>query len=279
MWLLSLKNILTLLRRWLYVFIILFWTVGVLGGIAIIAYLAFHRVLIPFDSIKIPLNNTLSITSLGDYIPEFQKQPELNYEVSLKIRIHCNRNRNDDIFPIGSTLALDELKMTNQFILNCDSRYIFHQNNKFIPYNLRFWTSPILTDINKSVDLEVVYFRITGSKILKSNKQLSLELNKNNLIIDYDDTYFEFAIQWLGFRYYIVKYPIISFLYGVSVFWSVLVSANLFTALAYIALKYGKSQPKRYDIKQENQGSATNSGNGWFTEEEGFDRIKVKREF
>lgn len=239
-----------------------------------VAYLAFHRALIPFDSVIIPFNNTLTFTGLQNYVADFKKQPELTYLVTLKIQILCNRNRNDDIFPIGSTLSLDSLKMSKTFILNCDSRYIFHQNNKFIPYNLRFWTSPVLTDIDKRVDLEVPYFTVTGSDILKSSKQLELELYNHNLIIDYNNTYFDFDIQWLGFRYYIVKYPTLSFLYGVSVFWSVIVSVNIFTAMAYIALNYSKSEPKTYGIKEEETQSFS-TGNNWFPEE---DQVTVKEE-
>ncbi|EGV62771.1 hypothetical protein CANTEDRAFT_115544 [Yamadazyma tenuis ATCC 10573] len=259
MWFFNRKNLLTIIRRWLYVFSIGFWLFMVLGPISVMAYLTFHRILIPIGSYSIPLQffntgnffaSSIANVTLDHWIPELNKHPGLAYSVSLKLELFCNRNRADDLFRFPSTFRIDgtDVIKTSNFIMNCDSRSIYRHNNIVVPYNLRFWVSPVLSNLNKNVNVEFEYLKMTGMELVKHLKEHVVHVSiEGHVIVNDDNTFLELTVQRDGFRYYLQKYPIQSFVYGVLIFWSFSVFFSLVIAFESKDVAEGES----VSIKEE----------------------------
>lgn len=155
--------------------------------------------------------------------PELCKQEHLTYDVRLSLEIHCNRNRHDDIYPIfDRILFLNTLYgASKQFLLNCDARYIYNGNNKVVPYNLRYWMPPALIDINKSVNINSYVMTFHEDQLKEALQHLvQIDILKN-VIINHDNSFLEFVVQWDGFRYYLTKYYYRCLVVGVLLFYFV----------------------------------------------------------
>lgn len=238
------------IRRWLYIITVGFYLFGILLPLSVITYLTFYKTLIPEPIISIPLqfHNQVSQVDLNPYKSQFMN---LDYLVTLNIEILCNRNRNDDVFPIMADIEVGAIQQSKQFILNCDARYIYHANNLFIPYNLRFWTFPSLSNIDKNVNIRSELVHVEGKQLLQQlhtvNDTITLTIGRD-IIIDHDNTFLEFHVQYQGFRYYITKYYYRSMVVGVLIFWAFCLITSLLTALVII---YGENSGRVEPIKRE----------------------------
>ncbi|EGV62770.1 hypothetical protein CANTEDRAFT_115544, partial [Yamadazyma tenuis ATCC 10573] len=228
------------------------------------AYLTFHRILIPIGSYSIPLQffntgnffaSSIANVTLDHWIPELNKHPGLAYSVSLKLELFCNRNRADDLFRFPSTFRIDgtDVIKTSNFIMNCDSRSIYRHNNIVVPYNLRFWVSPVLSNLNKNVNVEFEYLKMTGMELVKHLKEHVVHVSiEGHVIVNDDNTFLELTVQRDGFRYYLQKYPIQSFVYGVLIFWSFSVFFSLVIAFGLFASDDSTSKrKKRFESKTQ----------------------------
>lgn len=226
----------TVIRRWLYILSIVTYMVAFIP-LAIISYVTFYNTLIPNPVLRIPLHfqgekdHALHASvDLGMYKSQFHST--LNYDVIINMEILCNRNRNDDIYPLFSNVEISGQSWDNQFILNCDARYLYHENNWFIPYNLRFWTPPVLTNINKNTNIKVKATSISTKDL--DFKDVNVNISKD-IIIDNHQTFLEFHVNYQGFRFYITQYYYLSLIIGVSMFWSFGVSVSAFACLYFFS--------------------------------------------
>ncbi|CAH6721003.1 hypothetical protein CLIB1444_05S01442 [[Candida] jaroonii] len=227
----------TVVRRWLYVLSIGFYMMAFVP-FSVISYVTFYNTLIPNPVIKIPLHfqgvkdHVLHASVDLEYYKS-QFYPTLNYDVIVNMEILCNRNRNDDIYPLFTNVQLSGQVHDSQFILNCDARYLYHENNWFIPYNLRFWTPPFLTNINKNTNLKVKATSVS-TKDLDFKQDVMVTISKDIIINNYE-TFLEFHVNYQGFRFYITQYYYLSMIIGVSIFWSFGVSVSALTCLYFFS--------------------------------------------
>lgn len=225
---------LAITRQWLYISTLLISIFGILLPVSIVAYLNFYKVLIPKPITRIPLRfDPFSYKEVGmksslhfNNIHEVLKEdPAIKYEIGLNLNVVCNRKNYDDIYNINSALSIeDKLVSNNSFLLNCDTRFIYNENNWFIPYRLRFWVPPILTNIDKLINIKSPLTIVTGKQLLElisENERTSealLRLDKR-LVVDNNNSFLEMTIQWDGMRYYMLNYYFTSFIIGVLIFW------------------------------------------------------------
>lgn len=225
---------LAITRQWLYILTLLISIFGVLLPISIIAYLNFYKVLIPKPITRIPLKfdpfsskevGMKSLFYLNNIHEVLKEDPAIKYEISLSLNIVCNRKNYDDIYNINSAFVIgDKSVSNNSFLLNCDTRYIYNENNWFVPYRLRFWVPPLLTNIDKLINIKSPLTIITGELLLQlisegDNTRNALVHLDKRLIVDNSNSFLELAIQWDGMRYYMLNYYFTSLFIGVLIFW------------------------------------------------------------
>lgn len=225
---------LAITRQWLYMLTLLISIFGILLPISIVAYLNFYKVLIPKPITRIPLrfdpfsSNEVGMKSslhLNNMYELLKEDPTIKYEIGLNLNVVCNRKNYDDIYNINSAFSIeDKIVSNNSFLLNCDTRFIYNENNRFIPYRLRFWVPPILTNIDKLINIKSPLSVVTGKQLLElmsedertSNALLRLD---KRLVIDNNNSFLEMKIQWDGMRYYMLNYYFTSLFIGVLIFW------------------------------------------------------------
>lgn len=289
-----LTKVVAFIRKWLYFMSIWFWLIGVLVPISMLAYLTFQDHSLPLEVVTVPLqfDSWGQITATPD-LKYLKFQPELKYQVSLKLQVFCNRNRNDDIFRIPTTLTLGPITKTSHFILNCDARYLYQQNNRLVPYNLRFWVSPIFSNLNKNVRIDVPFLQADGRELTRLLRGTSSVSITGSPPVDDQNSYLEFLVQWDGYRYYLQKYPIVLFLYGVSVFWSFAATVSMFVAMVVVLRQKARHRPgPGFEWSRGSSPSSSSQGESVGVKIEtdyvrqdllkedilDFDTIKVKRE-
>lgn len=245
-----------------------FWLIGVLLPVSIGAYLTFYKLLIPQEMVQIPLQFTdmphpehgvikQTHMDLVKFIPKLCKQEHVNYLIRMNLEIHCNRNRNDDIFPIIDTMTIVDtpFNASKQFLLNCDTRYIYNGNNMWVPYNLRYWIPPIFINIDKNVNIKSDLMMMSSGDLNTGLHHLvKLEVLKD-VIINHDNSFLEFIIQWDGFRYYITKYYYRSLIVGVTGFYVLaIVQIALFNMMFMVA------ETSEDSVKTEDEGDKDDKG-------------------
>lgn len=279
------KSVVAFIRRWLYAFTIGAWAFGLLP-ISTVTYLAFYRTLIPNEVIKVPLEFQYHDTALShegfehvtmiDFsklIPIVSKEPSFNYLVNLNIEVYCNKNRIDDIFPIAHELTIGNSSVTlrSQFVLNCDSRFLYHNKNGIIPYNLRFWTPPIITDIAKSVEINSPYTVINAKDLVTAITSDNSHQGKlkwdQDLVVNFQTSFLEFKIMWHGFRFYLTYYYKASLVVGVLFLWSLSSFICLVTGVFMFTSDIKQEQQNKdklgakYNNNNTNTSSNSDSGN------------------
>lgn len=189
-------------------------------------------------------SNSVSRQSVNDFrhlIHDFGQQKDVDYLVNLNLEFHCNRNRNDDVFPILNTFSIanTDVNVTKQMLLNCDTRNIYNSNNMIIPYNLRYWVPPKLIDIERKVNIESNMVVLNSDQLVKMLRGLVTVEVLQGVIINHENSYLEFIIQWDGFRYYITKYYWRSLCVGVFMFYMAALSQVLFYNMVLLVSTVG----------------------------------------
>lgn len=262
----SLLNIsLSITRRSLYIAVITLALTLILLPWSVLSYLRFYEILIPNASYELPvrysdLYNYHEIvaegTSLVDILANYNvgtgRVSNLNYNLELEIAVHCDKHL------IGDTKAVHgELMWGNQtylcfhglcpsfqkssFILQCDPRVIYSSSNWFIPYNLRHWVPPFLSNCER---LNVIYVKIgTFSDIEMLNLLTNTAANNatdparirykldSKLQIDVVKSKLHVNVEWQGIRYYLFYHYYICFALGVGMFWAVSSSVCLVVSM------------------------------------------------
>lgn len=172
---------------------------------------------------------------LEHVMPFLRQHGDLEFTVNLNMNAIC---RLEKLFQVLSYLfTIDPQHLySGEFLVNCDSRYIYVAKNRWIPYNLRYWTPPVLVDILKLVQVEEPLFTMSGKElILVLVNQTSLPVfvfeDTSAVLIDSKKSTLDFVIQWDGLRYYLVNFYWTSLIIGVGSIW---ICSSFFCLLAML---------------------------------------------
>lgn len=230
---------LALTRQSLYYSTILFSTFAILLPFSILSYLYFYSTLIPILVLRVPITFSAKesfheerrgYANLEPYIKVFEQTPDLMYLLSLNLDIICFSEKNS-IRSVIHNVTLGSYSARSTFVLNCEEDYIFHSNNRLVPYKLRHYVPPQLTDIRKIVNVNSPYSLLSGRQISESlsyNARIDVHRNTD---VDDNHSFLEFYVQWDGIRYYMVTYYKTSMLVGIIIFWGFSSFVCLLTAL------------------------------------------------
>lgn len=233
----SLSVPLALTRSWLCIFSLGVALVAVLLPLANISYMKFYNSLIPEASPRIPIKpisyNLNTTRWLGhpltvDLVQFWQNHPYqfdrlLDYEWNLHLDVYCKSYKNGEIFKVPykivhKTYHGDVTLLESSFILDCDSRYIHHSNNRLIPFNLRFWAPPAMVDIGRSLKLNLRKLVLSG-KTLAEIRTIQVQVSSDNFWTNDDNTYLQLLVKFSGFRYYLVEHFYLCYILGVGILW------------------------------------------------------------
>lgn len=203
-----------------------------------------ERVTVPTKFQSLPdLKGKESHISVDHVMPFLRQHRELDFTISLNLNAIC---RLEKLFQVLSYLftidskweavhdtiteplpeTLPNYSYKGEFLVNCDSRYIYVSKNRWIPYNLRYWTPPVLVDILKLVKVEEPIFTMKGKDLISIfEKQSKLPVFRfddvSAVLIDSKLSTLDFVIQWDGLRYYLVNFYWTSLLIGAGSIWVV----------------------------------------------------------
>lgn len=219
---------LVITRRWMYFFSLFMTVMFVLLPFSVLSYSKLHEALIPPNSPKTPLYFTSSstqsvyITGKDSVNENYRFDPYLVYKWNVNLNLVCGDELKNKLFTVDYAIISQNATVFNDFfILDCDISASHVHNNWFVPYNLRFWMPPITVNYDRSIDMALNKFKQPGHELMNKSTQFRIELQEiPGLIVNNDRSWMDFQIEFSGFRYYIVKYYILSFLVGVFSFWS-----------------------------------------------------------
>lgn len=241
----------------MYYSTILFSTFVILLPFSILSYLYFYSTLIPILVLRVPITfspkdsylheERRGYANLEPYIKVFEHTPELMYLLSLNLDIICYSEKNS-IRSVIHNVTLGSYSARSTFVLNCEEDYIFHSNNRLVPYKLRHYVPPQLTDIRKIVNVNSPYSLLSGRQIsqtLSHNARIDVHRNTD---VDDNHSFLEFYVQWDGIRYYMVTYYKTSLLVGTIIFWGCSSFVCLLTAMVTWS-KYNE-QSEKQEVKR-----------------------------
>lgn len=212
----------------------------VLLPVSVVSYLNFYRMLIPTERIRLP-------TQLVDYeatidgtsvLPFLQKNKDLRFVVQGSLHVVCN-TENAYLTVWYDYELLKQLLYKDQVIVNCETQDMYTHNNNWVPYNLRYWVPPILTNTHRVVDVTFPIVHVTGEQLhafVKARKQVLRLSHASGMLVDSRKTFVDFVIEWDGIRYYLVRYYFLSLAIGVFIFW--VLSSWVFTLSSLACLAY-----------------------------------------
>jgi hypothetical protein len=245
-----------LTRQSMYYSTILFSTFVILLPFSILSYLYFYSTLIPILVLRVPITffprdsfhqERRGYANLEPYTKVFEQTPELVYLLSLNLDIICYSEKNS-IRSVIHNVTLGSYSARSTFVLNCEEDYIFHSNNRLVPYKLRHYVPPQLTDIRKIVTVNSPYSLLSGRQISQSlSHNARIDVHKNTDVDD-NHSFLEFYVQWDGIRYYMVTYYKTSLLVGTIIFWGFSSFVCLLTAMVTWS-KYNESDQEVKNIK------------------------------
>lgn len=183
-----------------------------------------ERVSIPTKFLSVPNHPAKqSLLDVVEVMSFLRRNQELDFSVNLNLNAIC---RVEKLFQVLSyQFQLNSgFEFNDEFIVNCDSRYIYVARNNWIPYNLRYWMPPILVNILKPVQVDEPIVTMRASDLI-----LALETEDTRPVITLDDasalvvnskkSSIDFVIQWNGIRYYLVNYYLTSLVLGTTSIW------------------------------------------------------------
>lgn len=218
---------LKLTRGWFYVVNIIL-ALTILLPVSILMYLRFYELLIPKPDFRIPLkfshknNGVYSLVKLDNVQDQLHEDLNVRYNFDFNLKVVCNKWYSD-VYDLEVTLYHEPfLEMKESLLFNCEATRVYQQNNALIPYNLRYWFPPILTNVERSVNIKTTLGALTGKEITQlsktKDKPLTISLARN-LLVDNSASFIEIASELQGPRYYLARYSVSSFILGVSLIW------------------------------------------------------------
>lgn len=232
-----------LTRRGLYLTTIVAAVVFVLFPFSCIGYYEFYRSLIPTPSPRVPLNfykSDLAMFDLGSKtspLRHYQFDPLFNYNWHVNLDLVCG----DGL--LGKLVQLEWLvwrdrdeAFSDTFILDCETSYIHHANNWFVPYKLRYWVPPLVVDITRQVPVDLSKFVLLGQFFTTSSDYTIRVESVPGLVINNDKLYLDFQMEFSGFRYYLHKYRLLCAAAGVALFWWINSTLAVITSLLVLGV-------------------------------------------
>lgn len=209
--------------------------VAVLLPVSVMAYFNFYKMLVPSERFALTTHFTGSpATAIVDpsaAISFLQQNKDLLFLVRLNLRAICRVEQ--QYHQLQYVFALGR-KWEDYFIVNCDLRYIYTQNNHWVPYNLRFWVPPIAVDIFRFVRTDWRLAHFTGRGLLAALEHTpSISLHVDDFLLVDPATTLDLVIEWDGLRYYLVNYFGVSAAAGIVFFWALLSCICLVSAVHF----------------------------------------------
>lgn len=235
----------------------------VLLPLSVVTYLNFYKTLIPTERIQIPTklttngdlaNSKAFVLDASEVLPFIRRNQDLQYLMRLNLNAICKLEKlyqeMEYIFRIS-----DSSDFHDEFLVNCDSRYIYAEKNMFVPYNLRYWVPPILVDIFKLVKTDWPLIYSSGKDLyglLQNQQPIFTFKDSSALFIDYRRSTIDLVVEWEGIRYYLVNFYITSLIIGAGGFWLlsswICVVSSLFFQAYFQEEEAGKQKTQKKEI-------------------------------
>ncbi|KAK6459262.1 uncharacterized protein RJT20DRAFT_132402 [Scheffersomyces xylosifermentans] len=250
---------LAITRNWFY-FLTFVITFAVLLPLSILTYIRFYQTLIPHSSPRIPLvfhgvrSHTVSEPTLVEHaLRRYEFDTLLKYNLNLNLVVVCSPfDINNYKVPYSIVDQTTNTRLFNDtFFLDCDPNVIYSSNNLYIPFNLRFWVSPVLVDLSRSIQFSLTKLGMSGKQVLEKLGHFKVEVDQRLTILD-DVSYVQFEAEYNGFRYYLVKHYYICLIIGTGIFWAT--SASIGSLTSFIILqKYSQDDNNNDDDNWESE--------------------------
>lgn len=244
-------------RQFLYGAILFVSVVCVLLPASVFTYLSFYKSMIPSERISVPTKFTqqnaspqrTSTVNTAPVLPFVSEHRDLRFTVSLNLHAVCLVEKLFQM--LEYEFQLPPYSSKDDILVNCDSRYIYVEKNSWIPYNLRYWSPPILVDIMKFVNVKEKLLTLDGAELLMlldGAPQFTFT-NPSAILIDTKKSSIDFVIEWDGIRYYLVHFYWTSLVIGAGIIW--LTSSWFCVVSALASLVYFSQDRVEEAVKKE----------------------------
>lgn len=182
-----------------------------------------ERVSVPTKFLTKPATSEkLTAIHVGSIISSLRQNSEQDFSVRLNLNAICRLEKLFQVLSYRFQLSANDV-YNDEFLVNCDSRYIYVAKNRLVPYNLRYWTPPFLVDILKLVQVDETLLTMKGEdlvNVLTSGQTPTFTfLDTSAVLIDSKKSSIDFVIQWQGLRYYLVNFYWLSLFLGAGGIW------------------------------------------------------------
>ena len=265
---LSLAVPLAITRSWLYIFSLGVALLMVLLPLANLSYMKFYNSLIPQVSPRVPIDpnitwrytqaSDLTVLDLSQFWSDhpYKFDKLLHYEWNLHLDITCDvQNTHGGVFKIPYKIVnvlngAEQDLLESSFILDCDPGYIHNSNNRFVPFNLRFWLPPAIVNINRSIKFNLRKLILKGGALAGDIRKIKVIFEGGDLFkTNDDDTYLQFQVKFTGFRYYLVEHFYFCYVMGVAMLWFI---SSFVCVLMSSHILFSEEEPEQY-IKLEKE--------------------------
>lgn len=247
-------------RQALYGVIIFTAIFFVLLPASTLTYFSFYKNIIPTERVGVPTKfmgvagtlETQSQISFDLVLPFLRQNQDLEFSVRLNLHAICKVEKLFQV--LRYQLNFDSgNSFSDEILVNCDSRYIYVAKNNWIPYNLRYWTPPILVDILKLVTIDEKIVTLPGRDLIlliqnRSDDSALVFEDTRVVLLDSKKLSLDFVIEWDGIRYYLVKYYWTSLILGAGCIW---VMSSWFCILTAIATLVYFAPEQTVKVKKE----------------------------
>lgn len=250
-------------RKSLYVSVIFTSIALILLPWSILSYLRFYSILIPNASYSLPIEvkrSNLIAANAVELVDNLQREdkalPNLSYDLVLELQVYCPKLLVGDSKLVFGELLWQRESTSNydkSFLLHCDPRIIYTSFNWLIPYNLRLWVPPFLTNserlntistkIGNFSDREILDNLLTGNRYYHLSILFGLD---TPLLVEASKSYLHVNVDWKGIRYYLFYHYYICFVAGVTLFWAV--SSGVCLLVSLIVWFFIRGQTKQKSI-------------------------------
>lgn len=244
-------------RQFLYGSILFVSVFLVLLPASVFTYLSFYKSMIPSERISVPIKFTqlpdspkrTTVVSGASVLPFVRDHLDLRYSIRFNLHAVCLVEKLFQM--LQYEFQLPPYSTGDDILVNCDSRYIYVAKNSWIPYNLRYWSPPILVDILKFVNVEETLISIEGAELLMlldGNLPIFTFIDPRAILINTKKSSVDFVIEWDGIRYYLVHFYWTSLFIGAGAIW---LTSSWFCVVCALASLVYFSQEKEEIVKAE----------------------------